>query len=125
MNTQKAVLKGELDQKFKQLEIFRNRHDEIKSNLEKGKKATMSQEKLAQIIELRLKDRANELSKIENNVQSSKGHIFNNAQKLGTLRKIESDLISDIKGSQVMRTYHAFKQIWVGKTCSNCCIFFA
>ena len=38
MNTQKAVLKGELDQKFKQLEIFRNRHDEIESNLEKGKR---------------------------------------------------------------------------------------
>ena len=125
MKTQKAVLKRELDQKVKQLETFRNRHDEIESNLEKGKKATMSQEKLAQIIELPLKDRAKELSKIESNVKSSKYHIFNNAQKLGILRKIESDLISDIKGSQVMRTYHAFKQIWVRKTCSNCCMFFA
>ena len=89
----------------------------------KRKKAIISQEKLALIIELRLKDRAKELSKIESNVQSSKGHIFNNAQNLGTLRKIESDLISDIKGSQVIRTYHAFNQIWVRKTYSSCCIF--
>ena len=38
MKTQKVVLKGELDQKVKQLETFRNRHDEIESNLEKREK---------------------------------------------------------------------------------------
>ena len=100
---QQTVTEGDLQQKTNQMNLFRERCDIIKQSLEAEKKTTLSREKIAQNIEQRLKEREKESKLAENQIKSLKDQVFKDSQRLGKLRQVEDNLISEIRSSQVMK----------------------
>jgi chromosome segregation ATPase len=104
MKASLQMTEGEATEKMKQLHTFRTRYEEIKMRLDAEKEITASHEKTTQIAEERLKDREKELKTTEHQVQTLKQQMFKDSQILADLRQKESDLISEIRSTQVNTT---------------------
>ncbi len=102
MKTTLKITEAEATEKRKQLVAFKSRYDEIKMNLEAEMKVTTSKEKTTQNAEERLKEREKELKITEDKVQSLKQQMFKDSQTLADLRQRESNLISEIRSTQVI-----------------------
>lgn len=98
-----ALVETEVEEKMKQLGIFRARYAEIKARLEEEEKVTLSREKLTRSVEERLLERDKELKEKEHFVQLLKQQMFKDSQTVAQLRQKESNTIADIRSTQVRR----------------------
>lgn len=99
-----AVLEGELSQKSSQMSNFRIRCDMIKERLEAEVKMTVSRGKTIEYVEQQLKEKQRDLNQTQNQIQTLKDKSFKDSQKLAASRQEESDLIADIRNTEV-KTY--------------------
>lgn len=95
------VVKTETEEKIKQLNTFHSRFNDIKASLEEEAKITVSREKINLRIEERLKEREKELKTKEQLIQTLKHQVFKDSQVVAQLRRKESNLISEIRSTQV------------------------
>ena len=103
--TKSEISAQEVSEKTKQLELFRKRIEEMKALLETEKQQTLSKEKINQHVEERLKAREKDLRSVELETEALRERMFKDSQHLAKLRKQESNLIAEIKSTQVSAQY--------------------
>ncbi len=91
----------ELSQKKSQFERFIDRFQQVKFRLDEEKKLTVIGKLGVQEVEKKLKEREQELKLENDKVFSLKEQMFRDSQRLAEVRKNESNIISEIKGTQV------------------------
>ncbi len=116
--TKVDITSEEVAEKSKQLDKFKKRFESIKRNFESEKSDAVSKEKMSQHVEQRLKLKERELKNLEKSVQTLRERMFQDSQHLARLREKESNLISDIRCTQVKSMIEFFsdsfqKQRWV------------
>ena len=111
------VTKSEVIEKSTKFNLLRAKYEKVKLQLQEESKVTASKEQLTQVVEGRLKEKQNDLKFAEHNVKNMKGKMFKDSQILSQLRQKESNLISEIKSTQVMSCFVFHK-----KKCSGLCV---
>ncbi len=91
----------EFSDKSKQLETFQKRFDIIKTDLDTEKNLTLSKEKRSEYIEAQRESKEKELKQLEGKVHKLRERMFNDSDNLARLRDKESNLIAEIKSTQV------------------------
>lgn len=91
----------EVSDKTKQLETFQKRFDSIKADLDAEKNLTLSKEKRSEYIEAQRHVKEKELKQLEGAVHTLRERMIKDSDNLARLRENESDLIAEIKSTQV------------------------
>lgn len=106
-------------EKVKQLHVFKARYDEIKKRFDMEIKVTSSREKTTQQVEEHLKNREKELKMTDQLLQTLKHQMFKDSQALAGLRQKESNLISEIHGTQVIFNCNSFNYYFSSLSYTN------
>lgn len=98
---QSSISLKEVEEKQRQLELFRSRMNAIQDQLSSEKSTVHSKEKITQHAEERLQAGEKELRNIQAKNEGLREQMFKDCQHLAELHENESNLIIDIKSTQV------------------------
>lgn len=99
--TKSKAAAEEVSEKLKQLELFQNKVEDIKSQLSSEKDLTLSKEKISQNAEDRLNAKEKEMKLMDKRNEDLRKRLYQESQHMTKLREKESNLIGEIKSSQV------------------------
>ena len=99
--TESKAAANEVSEKLKQLELFQNHVEEIKRQLGSEKDLILSKDKISQNAEDRLNAREKEMKLMEKRNEDLRKRLYQESQHMAKLREKESNLIAEIKSTQV------------------------
>ena len=100
-NNKHSASVSKLRERTDSLKKMQEQVEATKSKLTQEKKSKVTQEEAVKELEDLLMHHEKELKKAENNIQGLNDQMFKESQNLAELRRVESNLITDIKSSQV------------------------